>query len=162
MPLIPSASARQAQDQHALGDTFTAMGRRHNGLCYWFARVNGIGLLRDSCHCRQTDKDGNRLTMPEGYQLAGIGPALLWTSYLQAPHPRQYIYRLQYTVYKSNLDPGIFSLEYWSSALDSLPSTDRQVDRASTSHDGTESPGFLRLRAGQLSWTFAASWISLQ
>jgi len=37
-----------ARDQHALGDTITAMGRRHDGLRQRLARVNGIGLHQDS------------------------------------------------------------------------------------------------------------------
>jgi len=53
------------------------MGRRHDGLRHLLARVNGIGLHRDSCYRGPTDKDDNLLTVPEGYRLAGICPALL-------------------------------------------------------------------------------------
>jgi len=72
-----STASRQARDQLALGDTMTAMGRRHAGLRHRLARVNGIGLHRDCRYRGPTDKDGNLLTVPEGYRLAGIGPALL-------------------------------------------------------------------------------------
>jgi len=53
------------------------MGGRHDGLRHRLARVNGIVLHRDSCHRGPTDEDGNLLTVPEAYRLAGIGPALL-------------------------------------------------------------------------------------
>jgi len=77
MPPNRSASARQARNEHALGDTITAIGRRHDGLRHRLARVNGIRLHRDSRYCGPTDKDANVLTVPEGYRLAGIGTALL-------------------------------------------------------------------------------------
>ena len=53
------------------------MGSRHDGLPHRLARVNGIGLHRDSRYRGLTDKEGNLLTVPEGYRLGGIGPALL-------------------------------------------------------------------------------------
>jgi len=77
MPRNQSTSARPGPDQHAPGDTITAIGRRHDGLHHPLSRVNGIGLHRDSRHRGLTDKDGNLLTVPEGYRLAGIGSALL-------------------------------------------------------------------------------------
>jgi len=77
MPPTQSTAARQARDHHALGDTITAMGSRHDGLPHRLARVNGIGLHRDSRYRGLTDKEGNLLTVPEGYRLGGIGPALL-------------------------------------------------------------------------------------
>ena len=76
MPPNQSTSARQARNQHALGHTITAMGRRHDGLPHRLAGVNGIRLHRDSCYCGPTDKDGNLITVPQGYRLAEIGPAL--------------------------------------------------------------------------------------
>jgi len=77
MPPNRSTAARQAWDQHALGDTIMAIGRRHDGLRHRLARVNGIGLHLVSHYRGPTDKDGNLLTVPEGYRLAGIGLALL-------------------------------------------------------------------------------------
>jgi len=112
MPPNRSTAARQAQDQHALGDTITAMGRRHDGLRHRLARVNGIGLHRDSRYRGLTDKDGNLLTVLEGYRLAGIGPALLSTRHLQARRPGQHSHRSRHPIYKPILDPGMFSLEY--------------------------------------------------
>jgi hypothetical protein len=56
----------------------------------------------------------------------------------------------------------MFSLEYLSSALDSLPSADRRADRASKTDNGAVSPGFLQLRAGQLGGTLTTSRILLQ
>jgi hypothetical protein len=70
-------SARKERDQHALGDTITAMGRRHNGLRHRIASVGGIRLHRDSRQCGPTDKDRNLHTVVEGFRLTGIGPALL-------------------------------------------------------------------------------------
>jgi hypothetical protein len=65
------------RDQHALGDTITAMGWRHDGVHHRLDRVNGIWLHRDPRYRGPTDKDGNLLTVPEGYRLVRIGPAFL-------------------------------------------------------------------------------------
>jgi len=56
----------------------------------------------------------------------------------------------------------MFSLEYGPSTLDNLPSTDGQANRTSKPDDGAVPPGFLQLRAGQLSRTLAARQIPLQ
>jgi len=145
MPPNHSTSARQARDQHALGGTIIAMGRRHEALCHRIAIVNGIGLHQDSPHRAPTDKDGNLLTVPEVYQLAGICRDFLSTRHLQARCPGQHSHRSLHPVDKSILDPGMFSLEYSPLALDSLQSTDGQADRASKPDDGAVSPGFLQL-----------------
>jgi hypothetical protein len=77
MPLNQSTSAHPAWDKHALGDTITAMGWRHDGLNHQLGRVNGIGLHQDPRYRGPTDKDGNQLTVPERYRLGRIGPAFL-------------------------------------------------------------------------------------
>jgi len=162
MPLNQSTAARQARDLQALGGTITAMGRRHNGLHHRLPRVNGIGLHRDSRYCRPSDKDGNLVTVPEGYRLAGIGLALVWTRHLQEQRSGQHSHRSRHPVYQPILDPGTFLLEYGPSFLDSVPSTDRRADGASKPDDGAVPPGFLQLRAGQLGRTLAVSGIRLK
>jgi len=153
--------ALQARDQNAVGDTITAMGRRHDGLHHWLARVNGIGRHLDSCHCGPTHKDGNLHTVPKRYWLAGIGLALLRTCNPQARRPGQHSYISWHPLSKRILYTGIFSLAYWPSSLDSLPYTDGRADRPSIPDDGALAPGFLQLRAGQLGWTLAASQIRI-
>jgi len=106
--------------------------------------------------------DGNLLTVPEQYRLAKIRLALLWTCYMQAQCPRKHSFRSQYPVYKLILHLGIFSLQFWLLALDSLPSTDRLADRASKPDDGAVSPVFLQLCRGQLGWTLGANQMCLQ
>jgi len=162
MPPNERTAAHQAWDQHAIGDTVTAIGRHHDGLCFWFARLKSIGLHWDSRHRGPTDKDCNLLALPEGYRLAGVGPDLLWTHYLEACCPTRHSHRLRHPVYNLNLDPGMFSLEYWPSAHDSLPSTERWVERAWKSNDGAISPSFLQLKEGQFVRTLAPSPICIQ
>jgi len=106
MPPNQRSSARQEQDQHAFGGTIRAMGRRHDGLRHPLGRVNGIGLHQDSRYRRPTGKDGNLLTVLEGYRLAGIGPALHSTGPLQAWHPGQHSHRSRHPVYKPDSGPG--------------------------------------------------------
>jgi len=162
MPPNQSPLAPRARDQHALGNMITGLGRCHQRLCNWLARVNTIRLHWDPQYHRPTETNGNLPSVPERCWLPGMGLALCWTCYLQAQCSEQLSYRLWHPVYKPLLDPGMFSVEYWPSGLDSMTSTDRRTERGSEPDDGAVFLGFLQLWAGQLGWTLTTSWIRLQ
>ena len=162
MPPKQRGLPRQVLDQHALWVTPTGMGRDHNELCHWLAKVSGIGLRWDSRYHGPTDRDDNLHTVQGGYRLAGISPTLPCPHHFQAQCPRQCSYRSRHPVDKPILDLRMISLEYWPSALDSVPSTDRRAVAVSKQVDRAVSPGFLQLRAGLLSQTFATIRIGIQ
>jgi len=162
MPPNQSTLASQARDQHTFRDTITTLGSHSDGLHYQLVRVNSIGWHQDSRHGRPTEKGCNLLIVPEEYRHTGIGLALPCKRHLQAWHPGQHTYRLCHPVKKPILDPGMFSLDFWPSPLDRLPSTDGRADRASRQDNRVVYECVVQSQAGQLCGTLTTSGIRLQ